>query len=494
MSKKTLFFDGYCGYLFAAVAEDGKISEFNFEKSGGGTAVGNVYKGRVESVLTGMQAAFIDCGLERNCYVSADDLFPDAGKYYSDDSAPSFPELKEGDEILVQVVKPPVGNKGARVTTKLSFVGKNLIYMPDTPFIGVSRKIYDEELRSNLVFSAGKLKGQNEGLILRTAAPYAKRNQIEIELNYFRNLYAGLLKTAAKSEVGKLLYTDGSLPMRIMRDTLSFDVEKIIVGNKKLEELLQSLVNLFPAENRSPVVLHDTGRDMFEEYGFSEQISEIASPRVNLENGANLVIEKCEAMTVIDVNTGKFTGDYNLEQTVYHTNVLAAREIARQAKLRNIGGIIVVDFIDMLDPSHRKSIVEELERSLKSDASKCIVAPMSKFGLVEFTRKRVGVSPRSFMVKPCPSCKGGYVKSPEFILWEMRAKLMKLSASGARAVRIDISADLFEAISCRREYVDELKVCCKDTEIYFVPHRSFLGDKINYRTDIENLPPNTLKI
>ncbi|MDE6597555.1 MAG: Rne/Rng family ribonuclease [Clostridia bacterium] len=495
MSKKTIFFDGYCGYLFAAVAEDNKITEFNFEKSGNGSLVGNIYKGRVERVLAGMQAAFVNCGLEKNCYISADDIFPDAAKYFSSSTAPEFPELKEGDEILVQVVKPPVGTKGARVTTKLSFVGKSLIYLPDTPFVGVSRKILDGELRKNLIYSAEKLIGPNEGLIVRTAAPYLKRNQIMVELSYLKNLYDRVYTAAAVAPVGKLLYTDLALPMRIMRDTLSYDIEKIIVGNKKLEEVITSLVDLYPSESRRPVVLHDTGRDMLEEYGLAGQIAEIASPRVKLENGANLVIEKCEAMTVIDVNTGKFTGDYNLEQTVYQTNIMAAREIARQVKLRNIGGIIIVDFIDMLDPAHRKSLVEELERSLKSDSAKCAVSPMSKLGLVEFSRKRTGTSPLTLMTKPCLNCRGGgYVKSNELIAWEMRAKLLNLCINGAQGVRIDLNAELLEKFLARREFIDDLKEHCKNTEIYFVPHKSYGGDKVNYRTDIANLPPNAVKI
>ena len=495
MSKKTLFFDGYCGYLFAAVAEDGKITEFNFEKSSGDACIGNVYKGKVEKVFAGMQAAFINCGLQRNCYMSAEDIFPDEGKYLSSSSAPVFPELKEGDEILVQIVKPPVGNKGAKVTTKLSFVGKSLIYLPDTPFVGVSRKIDDEELRKNLVYSAEKLIGPNEGLIVRTAAPYAKRNRIEIELSYLKNLYSQVLKKAQTAAVGDLLYADVALPVRLIRDTASADVEKIVVGNEELEELITGLVELYPAETRIPVVRHKSRRDMFAEYGLAEQIAEIASPRVKLENGANIVINKCEAMTVIDVNTGKFTGDYNLEQTVYHTNILAAREIARQVKLRNIGGIVVVDFIDMLDTSHRKSLVEELERSLKNDSAKCAVSPMSKLGLVEFSRKRVGASPVSAMVKPCRNCRGGgNVKSYEYIAWEMRAKLLGLVADGEQYIRVDLNAELLEKISARQEFFEDLKARSYGAYISFVPHKSYSDDKINYSTGIDKLPPDVLKL
>ena len=312
MAKKTLYFDSYCGYSFSVITENGKVTEFNFEKSERASIIGNIYKGRVETVLQGMRAAFVNCGLERNCYLSADDIFPDAGKYDGENGQTEMPELKEGDEIIVQVVKPPVGKKGAKVTAHPSFVGNFLIYMPLTPFVGVSRKIADEELRKNLIYSAGRLKSQNEGLIFRTAAPYAKRNKLELELGYLRNMYTGIVKAFESAKVGDLLYTDLELCMRVMRDTLIYDVEKIYVGSPKLKDTVSRLIELYPPAHRRPVLLHDSPRDMLEENGLSSQIDEITSPRVNLDNGGYLIIESTEALTVIDVNTGKFTGEYNL--------------------------------------------------------------------------------------------------------------------------------------------------------------------------------------
>lgn len=496
MSKKTIFFDEYCGLVIAAVMENGKITQFGFEKDDSRLTTGNIYKGKVESVLPGMNAAFINCGLERNCYLSADDVFPDAGKYDGGNSdAPDFPELKEGDEIAVQVLKPPVGKKGARVTAFPSFVGKNLIYLPNTPFVGVSRKIADEELRKNLMYSAGRMIDKGEGIVFRTASPYAKRKSLELELSYLRNVYGKITQTFAGAKVGDLLYTEYGLPVRVMRDTLTYDIEKIIVGTEHLEKLIQELVALFPHEGRFPVEVHNSGRDLFDEYGLSEQITEITLPKVNLENGAYLVIEHTEALTVIDVNTGKFTGDDSLEQTVYHTNVLAAREIARQVKLRNIGGIVVVDFIDMSSTAHRRALVEELERSLKGDSAKCSVAPVSQFGLVEFTRKRMGTTPLSLMVRPCRHCKSGYVRTPKFTIISLRAKLLNMYADGIRKIRIDMNAELLTEMCEWQEVITDLKAHMPEAEIYGVPHRSYADEQLNITSGTQlTLPPNAVKI
>ncbi len=496
MPKKTLYFDGYCGYVTAVVTEDGKMTEFNFEKTETGSIVGNIYRGRVESVLPGMQAAFVNCGLERNCYLSADDILPDADNYYAGtDAQSSFPELKPNDEIMVQVVKAPVGKKGAKVTAQPTFVGKCLIYMPKTPFIGVSRKIADEELRKNLAFSADKLKDKDEGIVLRTAAPYAKRHQLETEYLYLKNIYADVKEKFSRAKVGDLLYAETSLPARVLRDTLSSDINGITVGNAELCKEIENTVNLYPMLKKPQVTLFDSRRDMFDELGIAEQILNIASTRADLDNGAYLVIERTEALTVIDVNTGKFTGDYNLEQTVYHTNILAAREIARQMKLRNIGGIVVVDFIDMQNSEHKKALVEELERALKTDKAKCVVSPMSRFGLVEFTRKRIGGSPLHLMTKPCKYCReGGYTLSQEFILFGLRAKILGHVADGARALRIDMNHEVLTKLSNWEEFRSDIAVKANGTEIYAVPHRTYHEEQYNMRRDSFELPDDAVKL
>lgn len=496
MGKKTIYFDSYCGYNIAVICENGKVTEFNFEKQKTSCAVGNIYKGRVESVLNGMQAAFVNCGLERNCYLSAEDFTPDSEKYEDATAAEyTFPELKEGDEIIVQVAKLPVGKKGAKVTTRLSFVGNYLIYLPDSPLIGVSRKIDDEELRANLANTAKHIKQDGEGLVVRTAAPYARHHSIKQEYSYLKTLYGEISENAKSAKAGQLLYSDDSLTVRVLRDVLSRDIDKIVVGNARQKEAVESLMALYPAETRRPVELHDTGRDMLDEEGISGQIFAIASPRVDLENGGYLIIEKTEALTVIDVNTGKFTGDYNLEQTVYHTNLLAAAEIARQVKLRNIGGIVVVDFIDMNSVSHNRALVEELERLLRADKAKCIVSPMSQFGLVEFTRKRIGATPLNSMVKPCKYCNGsGYTKTHEYVLLELRAKLLNAVADGATAIRIDMNNEVLNKLLSWHDLVSDLKAHAAGIDVYAVPHRTYHEEQINIRLNEFDIPSDAVSI
>ncbi len=478
MNSKTIYFDEYCGYAVSAVTENGKLVEFNFEKYGSLSIKGNIYKGKIVNVLPGMQAAFVDCGLERSCYLSADDAVPNAEKYDGARAEISMPELKEGDSVLVQVTKPPIGKKGAKVTLFPSFIGKNVIYLPKTPFVGVSRKIDDDELRKNLAYSAERLIGKGEGIVIRTAAPYTLRGNIERETESLKSIYAGVLNAYEKAENGAVLYSEMGLFKRVLRDTLSGDIEKIIVGSAEIKKTIETFYSLFPPARLRPVIVHNSGRDMLDEYGVGEQISKMVEPRAELENGAYLVIDKCEAMTVIDVNTGCFTGGDNLEQTVYYTNVLAAREIARQVKLRNIGGIVVVDFIDMNDETHNKNVVKELENALKKDGSKCSIGQMSEFGLVEFTRKREGAGALQKMCVPCGRCKYGLVKSPKFVLLETRAKLLSLYADGERRVHLDVGTETFTTITEWTALTDDLKARMPDMEIYVVPHRSYSSEQI----------------
>lgn len=493
MSLKTLYFDSFCGYNVSAVTEDGKICEFNFEKRQEGCAVGNVYKGRVEKILPGMHAAFINCGLKKNCYLSADDYYPER-EALSDIPRRELPELHEGDEIMVQVVKLPVGAKGARVSARLAIVGKSLIFMPDTPFIGVSRKISDPELRKNLVYSAERLKEPEEGLIVRTAAPYSKRNQIEEEYSYLKNLWRGINNTFPEAKVGQLLYTDFALPVRVLRDTLSGDIDSIVVGSQILLKVIEKIVNLYPPRTRRPVILHDTGRDMMDELGISKQFLEIISPRAELENGGYIIIEPTEALTVIDVNTGSFTGDDNLEQTVYYTNILAAREIARQVRLRNIGGIVVVDFIDMQLEEHKKALKEELEKALSADSAKCVVSPVSRLGLIEFSRKRTGISPLPLMVRPCRHCGGkGYTRTDEFLIIGLRANLLNLFSQGVESVRIDLNNELCAKLVEWKEMRRDLHAHTKG-QIYAVPHRTYHEEKIVIKPFPFNIPYDAVEI
>jgi ribonuclease G len=353
--------------------------------------------------------------------------------------------------------------------------------MPDTHFIGVSRKITDPEMRKNLIFSTLNMAKGDEGIIARTAAAKATHEVKLREVNYCRKLYQTILDKFKSAQVGDLIYTDSPLFMRVLRDIDYSTLSEICVGTKKLEESVLSTLKLIPTKHTIPVTHYGANKDMFYEVGLHEQMMDILKPRVELENGAYIIIEKTEALTSIDVNTGSFVGDNSLEQTVYETNILAAAEIARQVKLRNIGGIVVVDFIDMTNEEHRKIVYETLEKALASDWAKCKIAPMSRFGLIEFTRKRMGISPISIMTTTCRHCGGaGDTRSQEFILLDVRAKLLDILSKGHNFINIDMNSGVCNKLLGWTGMIESIKACYPDAVIYVVPHRSYSDDTITF--------------
>ncbi|MGN0805894.1 MAG: Rne/Rng family ribonuclease [Candidatus Coproplasma sp.] len=495
MTKK-LYFDSHCGINYYALCEDGALCEYVSQSATVPDAVGNVYKGRVTDVLNGMQAAFIDCGLERHCYISVADLVPDGRNFDGDVDIPAELNLHEGDEIMVQITKPPVGKKGAKVTTNLSFVGKYIVYMPNTPFIGVSRKFSDGELKDNLIFSAKRALTGNEGMIVRTAAPYAVLGDKVNELNYFRKTYAEVKAHFERAKVGELLYSDTSVHARVLRDMMLTPCDEIHVGNRELFDKVKNIVDMYPEREKPELILHDEHRDMLYTEGISDEILKATQSKAVLSNGAYINIDRTEALTVIDVNTGKFTGENSLEDTVFATNVLATKEIARQIRLRNIGGIFVVDFIDMKEESHKKAIVQELERALKSDKGRCKVLPMSPFGLVEFTRKRTGNGKTLGSAAPCAVCGcSGYVRSHLSIAAEFRAKLLEVLNGGAGTVCCDLNFDIANYVLNYAELKEDLAALYPQARVYLVAHRTYRETAMYFRrVDVPNytMPEGTM--
>lgn len=496
MSKK-LYFDAQCGLEHYACTDDGKLTEYEVEKSVNGAAVGNVYKGRVTDVLNGMQAAFVDCGLERHCYISVADLMPDRTKYDGKElDIPSSLDLHVGDEILVQITKPPVGKKGAKATTNISYVGRYMVYTPYCPFIGVSAQISDAELRKNLIHTAKSYLTENEGVIVRTAAPYAVRGVKLREVEYLRQIHKGVLASFENAEVGDLLYRDSPLHMRVLRDKLLTAADEIHTGSKEIYEGLRCVQDALLSDVRPALYYHDEHTDLFFEEGIYTQFGKSLMPKVELENGTYLIIEKTEALTVIDVNTGKFTGEDSLEQTVFTTNVLAAREIARQVKLRNLGGLFVVDFIDMTDEKHCKALAEELERALKRDKARCKVLPMSKFGLIEFTRKRTGTPADTLMCKSCPTCRGaGWTRSEISILGEFRARLLHMLAAGKSTVCADLNFNICNALVADKALIENISALYPMARVYVVAHRTYAEDCMYFRAVEEStfvMPEGTI--
>lgn len=485
--KKEWFFDRFCGQQFVALLEDGRLAEFAAEKEKGGDIVGNIYKGRVVNVLSGMQAAFVSCGLERNCYLSMDETYTDYSKYDGTmgGTSASLSDLKEGDEIIVQVTKPPRGNKGAKVTTRLSFVGKNLIYLPKTDFLGISRKITDPELRESLLLTADKMRDRaGEGFIVRTRAPSATRKQLKWEAEYLKKVYKAAKEYSVGVPVGNLLYAEYDLPVRVMRDSMGDDVTAMYVGDEDLYARLLRLVKLRGDLSERKLIRYTGQRSMLKEYGISSLVFELEQPTVALASGGYLVIDHTEAMTVVDVNSGHYVGEKSLEDTVFSVNMEAAREIARQVRLRNIGGIVVVDFIDMTEDAHKEAVTAELTACLSKDRAKCNVLPMSELCLTQFTRKRVGPEILSYLVKPCPHCRAaGYISEDVFVIAKIRADILDCFADGYHSAIVELNDAIMKRILSEGLLTNEVKTCWRDKRIYMVPHRTYAESQYSVRGD-----------
>ena len=358
--SESIYVDSFGGNIIGALADGTKLIEYRLEKLNKTVPIGSIFRGRVENVLGGMQAAFVNVGLARNGYLSAGDMLMDRTELDGKVEIPSILDLSEGDEIMVQAVKDPAGTKGVRLTRNISFAGRILVYMPGIDFVGVSRRITDEKRREKLMKIAEDVKPDKGGLIIRTAGEFASKSEIRKELSFLVKQFALIEDRFRTAKAGECVYEEGNLAFRIVRDIYNPSVEKFVIGDKDLYENVLSYAKQADDELKSKLRLYRGDTDMFTYYGLAPEVEGLMKNRVDLDSGAYLIIDKTEALTVIDVNTGSFVGQDNLEETVFYTNVLAAKEIARQLRLRNISGIIVVDFIDMAEEEHRNKVLEVL--------------------------------------------------------------------------------------------------------------------------------------
>ncbi len=483
--QKDMFFDYFGDDCFAAVAEDGKLVEFHLDTSSTADISGNIYKGRVVNVLDGMQAAFVAFGQEKNGYLYAGDIPAEADIPPADRTL----NVKPGDEVMVQVAKSPIGTKGARLSMCLSFVGKNLIYLPTSDFCAVSRKITDAEQREQLLRTAEKLRAEGGGFVMRTNAADANLPELRVEAKYLRGLYEAALEAYENASVGDIVHHDADVQVRLLRDFDLADIDHIYIGDEVAYRRVENVLRR--ARWKGKLVSYKGAREMFEYFGLEEQIYRLISPRVPLTSGAYLVFDRTEALTAIDVNTGRFTGDSGLEDTVFSTNLLAAREIARQVRLRNIGGIVVVDFIDMGNEEHRRAVVAELEKYLREDRAKCSVSPMTELGLVQFTRKKFKRDNIAMLTKKCPYCKGsGTVLSDSYLAFRVQIAIKKCLAAGYENVIVELNAGLFADILASRRFSPMVKTEWRHKRIYMIPHKTFHEEYFTVRGD--NNPVLTL--
>lgn len=415
-----------------AVLEDERLVELSIERLNAQRKVGNIYRARVENVLPGMQAAFVDIGMEKNAFLYVDDLQGFKGQ--DDEEAGLSPStiselLHEGQEIIVQMVKEPMGSKGARVVTNLTIPGRYLVLMPTVDYVGVSRRIEDEKERDRLRMLAAGIKPPEMGLIVRTAAEGVDEAELLGDLDFLVNLWHKIQKKAKKGPVPSLLYHDHDLLYRILRDLFTRDIDRLIIDDLSAYEKTLDLLRSLSPNLKNRVKLFTGNRPLFEVYGIESQIEEALKRKVWLDSGAYLVFDQAEALTVVDVNTGKFTGSTCLEETVLLTNLAAAKEIARQIRLRNLGGIIIIDFIDMGTEENRKRVLEAFQHELAKDKIKTNVLGFTPLGLLEVTRKKIRPSLREQLQQPCPYCEGnGYRFSLETQAARVERRILHLAA------------------------------------------------------------------
>jgi ribonuclease G len=426
-----------------------QVAELYLERRGNRSIVGNIYKGRVDNVLAGLEAAFVDIGLEKNGFLHVDEIVlpgveaPRRGRGGARDGRNITDMLKPGQDIVVQVVKDPLKTKGARLSMDLTIAGRYMVYAPYGEGVGVSRRL-DEKERERLRKEASKLELHGAGAIIRTSAQGAKRADLERELVYLFKLGEVLQKRVAETQAPALVFQEADLSVRVVRDIFSAEFERAVVDDPKQHHRLLSFFSRTAPELVEQVELWEEPEPLFEAFGVEKVLDSTLSRRVDLPSGGYLVIDYAEALTVIDINSGSFIGrgkGARLEDTITKTNLEAADEVVRQLRLRDIGGIIVIDFIDMARSRNRDAVLKTLRKALDEDRTKTFVVEISPLGLVEMTRQNVTDGVREIMTRPCPTCQGeGVIKSEETIAIEFERRMRDLAKEiSAEAILIQMN-------------------------------------------------------
>src|SRR3990172_9043882 len=413
-----------------AVLQGGRLVEFYLERPKDRGLSGNIYKGKVVRILPGMQAAFVDIGLERTAFLHASDIRSTATvESGTGVLSPIHELLQDGQEIVVQVVKDPIGTKGARLTMQITLPARYLVFLPYSKHIGISQKIGDETTRERLralVQSALPEGVEDGGYILRTLAETAAEEEIETDIRYLRRVWTACQERIRTATGHSLIHEDLPLALRAMRDLVRGNVEKIRIDSREIFIKARDFGIEFIPEVADRIEHYPGERPIFDLYSVEDEIQKALDHKVMLKSGGYLILDQTEAMTTIDVNTGAYVGRRNLEETLFKTNLEAAQTIARQLRLRNLGGMIIVDFIDMTEAEHKRQVLRALERALARDRTKVTMTEMSPLGLVELTRKRTRESLEHVLCHPCPVCQGrGMVKTPQTVCYEIFREILR---------------------------------------------------------------------
>ncbi|MDM5085730.1 ribonuclease G [Aeromonas rivipollensis] len=416
-----------------ALVENGLLQEVHVERQAKRGIVGNIYKGKISRVLPGMQAAFVDIGMDKAAFLHASDIVPHtecvAIKEKEQFQAGNIAELvRQGQDIMVQVVKDPLGTKGARLTTDITLPSRYLVFMPGSAHVGVSQRIESEGERERLKRTVAGYVDELGGYIIRTAAEGVGEQELEQDAAFLKRLWRKILERKQKYPPCKILYEDPSLAFRVVRDFVGAELDKIRVDSRQSFELLSHFTGEYVPELANKLEYYSGESPIFDLYDVENEIQRALERKVELKSGGYLIIDQTEAMTTVDINTGAFVGHRNLEETIFNTNVEATAAIARHLRLRNLGGIIIIDFIDMQSEDHRRRVLHSLELALAKDRAKTNVNGFSQLGLVEMTRKRTRESLEHVLCSECPECKGrGRVKTVESVCFEILREIIRVN-------------------------------------------------------------------
>ena len=421
-----------------AVIEQGVTQEVHVERASSHGLVGNITMGRVVRVLPGMQSAFIDIGGERAAFLHVADIW--GNRRDGDSAKPIERLLSEGQPLMVQVVKDPIGTKGARLSTQISIAGRYLVYLPQESHIGISQRIEDEEERTHLREKLRQLLPPQEqgGYIIRTVAEAASDRELKTDIDYLRRLWGGILGAAAAAAPPATLYRDLNLSLRVLRDFVHEETSRILVDSRETARKMLEFGQDFTPNAAERIEQYGGERPLFDLYGVEDEIEKALARRVDLKSGGYLVIDQTEALTTVDVNTGGFVGGRSFDDTIFKTNLEAAQVIARQLRLRNLGGIIIIDFIDMETDEHKNAVLNEFRKALARDRTYMTVNGFTQLGLVEMTRKRTRESLAHVLCEPCPVCGGrSRLKTAQTVCYAILRELAREARQfGAREYRI----------------------------------------------------------
>jgi ribonuclease G len=452
-----------------AFLENGILVEFFIEKKNDNSMVGNIYKGKVVRIVPGMDAAFIDIGLEKSAFLYVGDIILDRMMYeeYDDSDFPVHLNeriegvLEEGQELIVQVSREPIGQKGTRVTSKITLPGRLLVLMPGTEHIGVSRRIEQEDERKKLAtMLKEEICPKGYGLIARTASEGKAKEELGADLNFLKRIWESIQERAKTSRAPSILHQDLGIIFRVIRDLHSHNLKKIIVDDAFVFERVGDFLKDYLPEEGCEVVYFDEKDPIFEVFGIEVEIAKLLQKKIWLKSGGYIVLDYTEALTVIDVNTGRYLGRKDLEDTILRTNLEAVKEIAYQIRLRNIGGIIIVDFIDMERKESRETVFQALMDALKKDRIKTFAYPISELGLVQITRKRTRHNIVNLLTEVCPTCEGsGYIKSRYTVCYEVLRELRSYcKKEGGKRINVYLSPEvaslLYEEEKSSIEYIE----------------------------------------